>query len=211
LCFKLGIMTILVNANEQQMQFFLQKTISGTIQIVQYNGVDIFTADAYFDCLYEENGAAFITVTNAPVFVNAVIATTQNMPKNFIRFNGWPYFLERHVWELTNIHSDIQKTAEVLLQQMSIKPIWCADIPGFIAARSIAAIINEAYFALGESVSTMEDINTAMRLGTNYPLGPFEWVNIIGQKRIVQLMYAMQQQNQQYQIAPLLLTSSANK
>ncbi|MGC8751299.1 3-hydroxyacyl-CoA dehydrogenase family protein [Hydrotalea sp.] len=204
-------MTILVNANEQQMQVFLQKPISETMQVLQYNGSGILNADAYFDFLFEEEGPVFSTVTNAPVFVNAVITPTQKMPKNFIRFNGWPYFLERNVWELTNIHSDIQKTAELILQQMSIKPIWCADIPGFIAARSIAAIINEAYFALGESVSTVEDINTAMRLGTNYPLGPFEWVNIIGQKRIVQLMYAMQQQNQQYQIAPLLLTSSANK
>jgi len=204
-------MMILVNANEQQMQFFLQKTISETIQVLQYNGSAILTADAYFDCLFEEEGPVFSTVTNAPVFVNAVITPTQNMPRNFIRFNGWPYFIERNVWELTNIHSDIQKTAEMILQQMFIKPIWCADIPGFIAARSIAAIINEAYFALGESVSTVEDINTAMRLGTNYPLGPFEWVNIIGQKRIVQLLHAMQEQNQQYQIAPLLLPSSANK
>ena len=41
-------------------------------------------------------------------------------------------------------------------------------------------IINEAFLALQEGVSTKEEINTAMKLGTNYPLGPFEWVEKIG-------------------------------
>ena len=50
------------------------------------------------------------------------------------------------------------------------------DIPGFISARVVSMIINEAYFALEEEVSSKEEIDTAMKLGTNYPYGPFDGV-----------------------------------
>lgn len=46
---------------------------------------------------------------------------------------------------------------------------------GFIFPRTIAQIINEAYFAFSEGVATKEDINRAMKFGVNYPKGPFEW------------------------------------
>ena len=60
--------------------------------------------------------------------------------------------------------------------------------PGFISARIIAMIINEAYYALDEKVSSKTDIDIAMKLGTNYPYGPFEWCNIIGVQQVYQLL-----------------------
>ncbi len=44
----------------------------------------------------------------------------------------------------------------------------------------MAMIINEAWHALAEEVSTKNEIDTAMKLGTNYPYGPFEWAEKIG-------------------------------
>ncbi|OIJ69531.1 3-hydroxyacyl-CoA dehydrogenase [Streptomyces mangrovisoli] len=49
------------------------------------------------------------------------------------------------------------------------------DLPGMIVARTVARIIDLAYDAVAKGVATEEDIDTAMRLGVNYPLGPFEW------------------------------------
>ena len=49
-------------------------------------------------------------------------------------------------------------------------------------------IINEAFIALREGVSTKEEINTAMKLGTNYPYGPFEWAGKIGIERVNALL-----------------------
>lgn len=46
---------------------------------------------------------------------------------------------------------------------------------GFIFPRTIAQIINEAHFALEESVASRKDIDRAMKYGVNYPKGPFEW------------------------------------
>jgi 3-hydroxybutyryl-CoA dehydrogenase len=49
-----------------------------------------------------------------------------------------------------------------------------------IIARVVAMIMNEASFAVGEAVASVRDIDTAMRLGTNYPKGPLRWADEIG-------------------------------
>jgi 3-hydroxybutyryl-CoA dehydrogenase len=63
-----------------------------------------------------------------------------------------------------------------------------ADPPDNVALRVIACIINEAYLALAEGVATAEDIDRAMKLGANYPQGPFEWANEIGPNQILQTL-----------------------
>jgi 3-hydroxybutyryl-CoA dehydrogenase len=65
-------------------------------------------------------------------------------------------------------------------------------------------IINEAYLALGEEVSTIPEIDTAMKLGTNYPNGPFEWCDLIGAANVSALLEKLSQQNTRYTPAPLL-------
>jgi 3-hydroxybutyryl-CoA dehydrogenase len=54
------------------------------------------------------------------------------------------------------------------------------DVPGMIVARTVARIVDLAYDALAKGVATEEDMDTAMRLGVNYPLGPFEWSRRLG-------------------------------
>jgi len=54
--------------------------------------------------------------------------------------------------------------------------------------RTIAMIINEAYFALGEELASPSDIDLAMKNGVNYPLGPIEWGEKIGLSNIAQLL-----------------------
>ncbi|MER5220370.1 3-hydroxyacyl-CoA dehydrogenase [Streptomyces flaveus] len=54
------------------------------------------------------------------------------------------------------------------------------DVPGSIVARTVARIIDLAHDAVTKGVATEEDIDTAMRLGVNYPLGPFEWSRKLG-------------------------------
>ncbi|RVU27324.1 3-hydroxyacyl-CoA dehydrogenase [Streptomyces antnestii] len=54
------------------------------------------------------------------------------------------------------------------------------DVPGMIVARTVARIIDLAHEAVAKGVATPEDIDTAMRLGVNYPLGPVEWSRKLG-------------------------------
>jgi 3-hydroxybutyryl-CoA dehydrogenase len=66
-------------------------------------------------------------------------------------------------------------------------------------------IINEAYCALEDEVRTREEMDLAMKLGTNYPLGPFEWGKKIGLSKVAGLLTILSSTNQRYQPARLLL------
>ena len=61
-----------------------------------------------------------------------------------------------------------------------------------VLARVGAQIVNEAAFALGEGVAAAEDIDTAMRLGYNWPLGPLEWGERVGYARVIDELEALQ-------------------
>ena len=72
--------------------------------------------------------------------------------------------------------------------------------------RTLAMIINEAAFAIQESVATAEDIDTAMKLGTNYPKGPLAWCDEIGAEAIVAILDALAREygSERYRVATLL-------
>lgn len=59
---------------------------------------------------------------------------------------------------------------------------------GFTFPRTLVMIINEAFYSLEDNMSSPEDMDTAMKFGVNYPLGPFEWLSMIGPKPVLQLL-----------------------
>ncbi|POX56824.1 3-hydroxyacyl-CoA dehydrogenase [Streptomyces sp. Ru71] len=67
-----------------------------------------------------------------------------------------------------------------LFQALGKKVSVIGDVPGMIVARTVARIVDLAHDAVAKGVATEEDIDTAMRLGVNYPLGPFEWSRLLG-------------------------------
>ncbi|MFJ8466497.1 3-hydroxyacyl-CoA dehydrogenase [Streptomyces swartbergensis] len=67
-----------------------------------------------------------------------------------------------------------------LFQALGKKVSVIGDVPGMIVARTVARIIDLAHDAVAKGVATEEDVDTAMRLGVNYPLGPFEWSRRLG-------------------------------
>ena len=75
-----------------------------------------------------------------------------------------------------------------------------------IFPRTLAMIINEAAFAVQESVALAEDIDTAMKLGTNYPIGPLAWCDEIGSECIVASLDALAKEYgpERYRVASLL-------
>ena len=90
------------------------------------------------------------------------------------------------------------------------KIIATPDEPGFISARIISMIINEAFYAKGENISTENEIDIAMKLGTNYPFGPFEWANEIGIKNIYDLLVSLSKNDVRYNPSPLLEKKAKN-
>jgi 3-hydroxybutyryl-CoA dehydrogenase len=198
-------MQIVVKADPAQKEAFLSKGVPAGVEIQWANGVTgNGTADAYFDLLFEEEGPAFAGVTEKPVFINAVSTTCLHLPANTIRINAWAGFLERELVELATKDQALSPDAVAVLTALGWKYQPVADTPGMIAARVIAMVINEAYFGLGDGISTRGDIDTAMKLGTNYPYGPFEWSEKIGLKKIYALLKKLNETSTRYAIAPAL-------
>jgi 3-hydroxybutyryl-CoA dehydrogenase len=124
-----------------------------------------------------------------------------------IRLNGWNGFLKRTNWELAGENNDIIKE---LSAQLGVRFSFLPDEPGFVSARVLAMIINEAYFAKAENVSTENEIDIALKLGTNYPKGPFEWANEIGFKNVFDLLKKLSLVDARYTPCTLL-EKEANK
>ena len=64
---------------------------------------------------------------------------------------------------------------------------------GDVAARVISCIVNEAFLTLSEGVATAENIDRAMKLGANYPRGPFEWAEEVGASRILDTLDSLRE------------------
>ena len=160
-------------------------------------------SDAFFSLNSQSILPGFASLAK-PVFINSV---TQNLvdlkaPGNILRINSWPGFLRRPTWEIAG---EMNENIESVFEKMGIKINVVADEPGFIAARIIAMIINEAYFAVTDKVSSKKEIDTAMKLGTNYPYGPFEWAALIGKNNILELLQKLSLTDTRYQPAELLI------
>lgn len=165
-----------------------------------------FDANAYFN-LENEAWREDYNFTTKPIFINSVCHTLKEItpPENVIRINAWAEFINRATWEVAG---NITEKVKDVLTSLNKKFICVKDEPGFITARIIAMIVNEAYFAKGDGVSTEAEIDIAMKLGTNYPFGPFEWGNKIGLKYICELLNKLSFEDSCYNIAPELIAAS---
>ena len=166
-------------------------------------------ADAFF-CLQENEISTDLNSLTKPVIINSVINTLAglNLAQNVYRINGWATFLNRSVWEIAGT---MNEEVQSLFTSLNIKINFVKDEPGFISARIIAMIINEAYFALEDDVSSKAEIDTAMKLGTNYPFGPFEWALQIGKENIVALLQQLYLTDSRYKPSQLLITEAPQK
>jgi 3-hydroxybutyryl-CoA dehydrogenase len=149
---------------------------------------------AWFDLDYtneRQRNEALSRLFPALVIVDAVTPTIGEIGYPFVRLNGWPGWPELAVHELAAPDEATAQRITALYTQLGHAFRLVPDTPGMISPRILATIINEAWYTWEEKVSTKEEIDTAMRLGTNYPLGPFEWGERIGLDRIFQLLSSL--------------------
>jgi len=134
-----------------------------------------------------------------PILVNAVVPTLASYPnpRHIVRMNAWPGSIASPVWELS-ASEEARPAATKVLDAIGWSHVWVADLPGLVTPRVISLIIREARLALAEGVSTREEIDTAMSLGTHYPFGPFEWEGRIGKERVDALLLALAETDARY-------------
>lgn len=200
-------MTIGIIADNDQKEALLSQVTGAEFQIewmdhpAQLPGAN---AIIDFSNSAENYPASWFESDATLLFINQVEEVLRNAPAHFIRFNGWPGFWQRPILEACCPNPELQTKAEIIMALFGKKVEWVTDLPGFLSARVLASIINEAYLSLEEGVSSKTDIDTAMKLGTNYPFGPFEWCEKIGINRVYLLLNEMAVNNQRYQPSSLL-------
>lgn len=93
-----------------------------------------------------------------------------------------------------------------LLDTAGLTPQRVADVPGLVVARTVAMLINEAADAVQQGVCEPAAADTAMKLGVNYPAGPFEWLARLGAAPVVALLEALdgQLKGERYRVSPWL-------
>ena len=201
-------MKIAVIADEQAKEELLaQGLATGTAVEWLAEPMAVPGAECYIDLLFlpeQERINKLFALQPALLIVNSTTATLQQLTSITVRINGWPGFLKRPLLEASGMDEQAKATAEKIFSVFNKNIEWVPDIPGFITARVIGMIINEAYFTLEEKVSSKEAIDTAMKLGTNYPFGPFEWSEKIGLKGVHELLVAMSETNSRYTPSALL-------
>jgi 3-hydroxybutyryl-CoA dehydrogenase len=99
-----------------------------------------------------------------------------------------------------------RREAEEYFRSLGLHVEWVGDSPGLVLGRIVCQLVNEAAFALQKGAGTAEDIDTAMRLGLNYPRGPLEWGDSIGLDRVLAVLDALRGElgEERYRAAPLL-------
>ena len=211
-------MRLVVLTNEQLKEELLSNGVSAYCKIDWINSpnelLSHMDADAVIDLLFEQNGCDVSHLNNyltKPVFVNSMNKTIVEIGLPFIRINAWPVFLKRNIAEVSIADEVNKNKAEKILSLLNKKPEWVPDVKGFISPRVVSMIINEAYFTLEENVSTKEEIDIAMKLGTNYPFGPFEWSKKIGLKKIAGLLKELFITEKRYQPSALLLKEASEQ
>lgn len=195
-------MRIAVWANDELWNMLNPEGNQFLSRVDHFNNQMVNDFDAFIQLIEYNPAQTLINSSGKPYFLNDVAGFSKKLSNDcIIRFNGWNGFISKPAWEICgNITTD----ARAVLEQINMNFIAVPDVPGMISARVISMIINEAYFALEEKVSSKTDIDTAMKLGTNYPYGPFEWCELIGKENVYQLLSTLAETNPVYTPAPLL-------
>ena len=196
-------MRIAVVSNKNQFDTLAS---SVDVEMIHLQALQNMQEIAHCDALIhlgEESSNLDYQSLQIPVFISSVIYTLeeQGYGQHVVRFNGWEGFYQKSIWEISGIMSEKHLN---VLNQLGKTCRQVPDISGFISCRVIAMIINEAFFALESGVSTEKEIDTAMRLGTNYPMGPFEWADVIGREKWYSLLLKLSASDSRYTPCSLL-------
>lgn len=186
-------MQIVVLANASQKQEITNGAFpEGVIWTeAEQQFLDYRNADAFIDLGFVNDYNRILILQQLlpkPVIINSVETTLKEIHSSFVRINGWNTFLSSPTIEAATLTDSIKLIVQEIFAVFGKKIEWVRDQPGLIAPRTLTMIVNEALITLQEDISTKEEIDTAMQLGTAYPYGPLQWAEKIGLSNIRSLI-----------------------
>lgn len=196
----------------------LLRNIKPIVKLDDFNGVDIVIESVIEDIeikkqLFKEldklcpKKTVFATNTSS-LSINE-IATATSAPNRVIGmhfFNPVPAMRLVEIIAGEKTSQETIKFVENFAKQLLKVPVIMRDTPGFIVNRILMPYLNEAVYVLSEGIASPSDIDTAAKLGCNYPMGPFELLDLIGLDIFLAIMNSLYQRtaNPKYLPCPLV-------
>jgi 3-hydroxybutyryl-CoA dehydrogenase len=121
-------------------------------------------------------------------------------------FNPVPKMKLLEIVRALETDDDTVQTCVEVGRRMKKEVVVIRESPGFITSRINAMIGNEAFYMLQEGIASAEDIDKALKLGLNHPMGPFEMIDLVGlDTRLHILEYLHKALGEKFRPAPLLV------
>jgi 3-hydroxybutyryl-CoA dehydrogenase len=151
---------------------------------------------------------ALIATNTSALSITEMAGATRRAPQ----VAGMHFFNPVHKMTLVEIVRALESSPETLqaveevARRMGKETVLVRESPGFITTRVNASIGNEAFYMLMEGVASARDIDKALKLGLNHPMGPFELVDLVGlDTRLSILEYLHRSMGEKYRPCPLLV------
>jgi 3-hydroxybutyryl-CoA dehydrogenase len=217
-------MKILARGEKIQTEELKQKLSSVDCDLTVIDDTDLISAnladyDVIFDLTLDAHPEQlkFYAGVKIPVIVSAVKVQLAKMindhvnPVNcsLIGINALPGFINRSLAEVSISNEKDKVVLDTIMKKLNWEYKLVEDRVGMVTPRIIFMIMNEACYTVQEGTATIQDIDVSMKLGTNYPFGPFEWVDKIGITHVYETLEAVYQDthDERYKICPLLKTA----
>jgi 3-hydroxybutyryl-CoA dehydrogenase len=162
-----------------------------------------------FQALDEQLKEEAILASNTSSLSITRLGAQTNRPEKFI---GMHFFNPVPALKLVEIIRGIETSDETyeavreLAERLDKTPVEVQDFPGFAVNRVLVPMINEAVYCVMEGVAEPEDVDTAMKLGTNQPMGPLELADMVGLDTCLHVMEVLHEGfgDTKYRPCPLL-------
>ena len=150
-----------------------------------------------------------VLATNTSALAISEIAAVTRNPARVIGmhfFNPVPKMKLVEIVRTADTGDAAVETTRAVAERMRKQTVVVKESPGFITSRVNATIGNEAFLMLEQGIATPEDIDTALKLGLNHPMGPFELVDLVGlDTRLAVLRFLHEKLGEKYKPADLLV------
>ncbi|HJU63897.1 MAG TPA: 3-hydroxyacyl-CoA dehydrogenase family protein [Candidatus Binatia bacterium] len=152
---------------------------------------------------------ASVILTSCLAYSTTQMAAWTTNPERIVGFASFHPLKDRKVIELAAGMRSAESgmsAAEQFFKSLGKETIRVKDSAGLTFPRILSLIINEAARALEEGVASAEEIDIAMKLGVNYPLGPLRWADQVGLDEVLSVLEGLEREtgDDRYRPAPLL-------
>ncbi len=170
-------------------EFLEQVPVDATIAIDAGDGhADRASVAAQLDSVF---GPETVIFTDAYATDLDAAAHAMQHPERLVGFGVLGALESQSAVEIVDteqVSDDALALAQELFASLGKGVVLVEDSPGLFVGRVVASIVNEAVIAVHENVATADDIDLAMRLGVNYPIGPIAWGREIGGARVARIL-----------------------